>query len=502
MSTPDNIDPIADATAAKIERDSLAALDAVLASIAAGVRQRTAIDDALDAFAGQYQRTIAEALGQVLEKTVRIKTVRSLMISDVTLSEALYLNARTVAAAAMATINEHIRATRDARALALELYEGYGFRKKEVLDVGADLPRMLDADPTYRAEFERITKRVDRYKTPALRSAYLQALDALDNGAGQAVLEKAMRVALHERNRYFANRIAQTELHRAFSRRRSAELMDDSALEVVQIRMSASHPIVDVCDLHSRANLWGLGAGLYPKASAPRTPYHPFCRCRMIRRYDLRADGAKYDPSASRAWLLEQEEANAARIVGSRAMLERVRAGAMTVGKAINDGVTPAYQMKRIGDTGPAAPKSDATQGDVQSWLHDALSERQGPQRIAPLELHGVSSAVENSLAGFGVQPSGRRYALDHDYAIHIMDRHGGSGEHARGQVPIDVNDFAAVGRLFESASIVQGTPPEARNGSKRFEAQPENDFYRYFLVVEVRRQHIVPCTLYKWKKK
>lgn len=352
MSNHDNIDPIADATAAKIERDSLAALDAVLAAIKSGVAPRTAIDDALDAFSGQYQRTIAEALGQVLEKTVRIKTVRSLMISDVTLSEALYLNARTVAAAAMATINEHLSATRDARSLALDLYEGYGFRENEVLDIGADLPSMLRRDNVYRTEFERIAARAyaAKLRTPALRSAYLQALDALDNGAGQAVLEKAMRVALHERNRYFANRIAQTELHRAFARRRSAELMDDSALDVVQIRMSASHPIVDVCDLHARANLWGLGAGLYPKASAPRPPYHPFCRCRMIRRYDIRADGAKYDPGASREWLLNQSESDAARIVGSRAMLARVSAGSITVGQAIDEGVANEYRTKRVDD--------------------------------------------------------------------------------------------------------------------------------------------------------
>ena len=49
------------------------------------------------------------------------------------------------------------------------------------------------------------------------KAAYLQALDALEAGAGANRLKRLMRTAWYERNRYFANRIAQTELHRAYA---------------------------------------------------------------------------------------------------------------------------------------------------------------------------------------------------------------------------------------------------------------------------------------------
>jgi len=42
----------------------------------------------------------------------------------------------------------------------------------------------------------------NQLKTPALKAAYLQALDALEKNAGQTVLSNTLRTAYHERNRY------------------------------------------------------------------------------------------------------------------------------------------------------------------------------------------------------------------------------------------------------------------------------------------------------------
>ena len=69
--------------------------------------------------------------------------------------------------------------------------------------------------------------------------------------------------------RYFANRIAQTELHRAYSDEKSREMVADAELTVVQVRMSATHPKTDICDFHSRLDKYGLGPGAIRRRSRP-----------------------------------------------------------------------------------------------------------------------------------------------------------------------------------------------------------------------------------------
>ncbi|MCK7493257.1 MAG: hypothetical protein MZW92_18825 [Comamonadaceae bacterium] len=71
---------------------------------------------------------------------------------------------------------------------------------------------------------------------------------------------------IEERNRYFANRIAQTEIARAHADRVADEFLADPTIEVVEVRMSPSHPVTDICDLFARQDRFGLGPGLYSEA--------------------------------------------------------------------------------------------------------------------------------------------------------------------------------------------------------------------------------------------
>ena len=54
-------------------------------------------------------------------------------------------------------------------------------------------------------------------------------------------IEKKLKVAFYERNRYFANRIARTELHRAYTDQQSREWMQEKRIEYVELRLSAKH---------------------------------------------------------------------------------------------------------------------------------------------------------------------------------------------------------------------------------------------------------------------
>ena len=190
-------------------------------------------------------------------------------------------------------------------------------------------------------------------KTPGLRSAYLEAIDAMEQGMGAKALERKLDVAYQERMRYFANRIAQTELHRAWVDKQAAEIMGDDTVEVVQFKMSGTHPRTDICDLYANQDAYGLGPGLYPKEYAPKPPLHPFCRCGLISKRLISAKGAKENPAAGRQYLRsvmrEASTSEAARIMGSRAKLQAVLKNA-SVETVVNMGRQPIYHVRMLSE--------------------------------------------------------------------------------------------------------------------------------------------------------
>jgi hypothetical protein len=150
-----------------------------------------------------------------------------------------------------------------AQELRKALYEGYNFQD-DPLKIIQPLPKYL------QVEFDKF--KAAQLKTPALRAAYLEAIRRAEAGAGMEAIEKQLRIAFYERNRYFANRIARTELHRAYTDQQARELMDQDRIQYVQIRLSSKHPKPDICDLHAQVDRYGLGPGIYPKADAPKPP--------------------------------------------------------------------------------------------------------------------------------------------------------------------------------------------------------------------------------------
>ena len=253
---------------AEIERLSKQALDDVLARIRRGETPRDAIEAALAAFRGPYYALIAQALSEILKASIGVARVKAWPMGRVTLSQRLYAYHRAISLAAASAIAAHMRGPHSARALAKTLYDGYNF-KPDTLKVVAALPKYL------RVEFDRA--QAARLKTPALRAAYLEAIRKAEAGAGLEELGKRLNVALQERNRFFANRIARTELHRARIEQRALEWMGQEWVKTIRIRLSPRHPKADICDYHANADLYGLGPGIYPKAVAPLPPFHPFC---------------------------------------------------------------------------------------------------------------------------------------------------------------------------------------------------------------------------------
>lgn len=158
-----------------------------------------------------------------------------------------------------------------------------------------------------------------------------------------------MCTAYYEKNRYFANRIAQTELARAWGLQNAEDAMSDSHVTALEWKMSGTHQRTDICDLFAKVDKYGLGAGVYPKEHAPNPPAHPFCRCRLVKRYGIDASMASEKEGAERAWLRNLGLNEGARVLGSRERMQSVLDG-KDIAAVMNAGKDSMYQVRRVGD--------------------------------------------------------------------------------------------------------------------------------------------------------
>lgn len=333
-------------------------LGRLVAQLQSGAIPRETIERALQQFDGVFYETLAGAYSQVLGTTMGVQQIKAIDIGGLKLSTAMYGHQKAVTEEVIGIINRHAKGMQSARKLALEIYEGYGFKGAagEPLKLSPrnpKLPRYLREvlrDENAKTAMQRIITRAQatEIKTPNLRAAYLQAIDEFEKGAAAARLQKVLDVAAEERMRYFANRIAQTELHRAYSDQKAREFMAEKAIEVVQVKMSDTHPKVDVCDLHSKLNKYGLGPGCYPKPLAPKPPFHPFCRCILQPRWDLKKAAARDRAKAEQAFLIEAGD-DGAKIMGSRAKWIAAKNGTPAE-DILNAGKDPLYRLARVGD--------------------------------------------------------------------------------------------------------------------------------------------------------
>jgi predicted transcriptional regulator len=314
----------------------------LLEKIRAGTLPRTALNAILKEFNADAIEGFREALNAILETSMGPKAVKAYPVGRLKLSDVLYANAKAVTATTQQIIDQHLQGVHDARALAKALYEGYDF-KVDPLKVVKPLPKYL------QAEFDKF--KAAALKTPALRAAYLEAIRKAEAGAGMDALEKALRTAFFERNRYYANRIARTELHRNYTDQQARELMREERIEYVQIRLSSKHPKTDICDLHAKLNKYGLGPGVYPKLQAPKPPFHPHCYCLCSPKIDLDpALHPKERPGAERAYLRSLPTKEGRDIAGSYEKRRRVLEDGDSLETIYNEGKDPLYKWKRLGN--------------------------------------------------------------------------------------------------------------------------------------------------------
>ena len=323
------------------------------------VPPRDAILAIQSGFTGDAAEALAAAFSTLLAASVGPASVEAMPVGDVTLSARNYAHNVTTANQVTAIVRDHAKGVAQARDLAMSLYDGYdpkdGIIRPLEGSARGELPdylRQLTMDPEARQSLAKIVERgqeqVSRMRSGALRAAYQESLDTWAKGGAENALKRKLEVAVLEKNRYFANRIAQTELARAHQTKVARQIMADEALEVVQVVMNPRHPRTDICDYWANADLHGLGPGCYPKAEAPRPPYHPYCWCSLALRPSLRLSDAGIRQTTA-GYLRSMPEEDAARVVGSKDRLARVLNGD-DIEDVIDAGKPDAYRTTRVGD--------------------------------------------------------------------------------------------------------------------------------------------------------
>ena len=97
------------------------------------------------------------------------------------------------------------------------------------------------------------------------------------NGAGAKQLAKTTAEALltGDGSPYAnARRVFRTEINRSHGMAYQSSVFENDDVIGTRFLLSPGHPRPDICDMHSKANRFGLGKGVYPKGRSP-WPAHP-----------------------------------------------------------------------------------------------------------------------------------------------------------------------------------------------------------------------------------
>ena len=221
-------------------------------------------------------------------KELRAAMAKAWAQDGLTLSERTTKGNAWVVHTVSETIEAAVKKGGSVMAMAKEIFDGYG---KAGYIAEQDLPQFLDElvglgrackeDRHFKIALREAERSASKLTTKGLQAAYNGILKAIEAG-NQDRVAKAIYVAVQEKTRYFAERIARTEKARAYADGMMYKYAADPDCVAFKWKLSGRHPCDDVCDLYAKADLWGMGEGIFPKDKVPTLPVHPNCMCRLI----------------------------------------------------------------------------------------------------------------------------------------------------------------------------------------------------------------------------
>lgn len=207
---------------------------------------------------------------------------------NLTLSERTTKGGKEITAQAASIIAEAIKKGKSVQKTALALFDGYGYGHvlptqdiPEFMKKLTEIGRLTDyKGQEFRKTLRDVERQLKRVNVQGMKIAYGKIKEAIETG-NEKKINKAVYVATQERTRYFARRIARTELARAYGDGAMAKWENDEDCVAFQWKLSTGHPFCDICDLYANADLYGMGKGIFPKDKVPRLPVHPNCMCHL-----------------------------------------------------------------------------------------------------------------------------------------------------------------------------------------------------------------------------
>jgi len=148
-----------------------------------------------------------------------------------------------------------------------------------------------------KRQIERLAK--DGAPTTRLKKAH-QAIIKAAEGKSVEALNKAMDREIRAKAAYNADRIARTEIARAYSQGTYTRILDDEDAVGVRSVLASRHPEADICNFWAEADLYGMGRGVYPTSAAPPYPYHPNEICNLETVYRGEKQDGQMDAGANK----------------------------------------------------------------------------------------------------------------------------------------------------------------------------------------------------------
>lgn len=275
--------------------------------------------------------TAQDALGQEMAKDLPAAALLEALSnpwdgSGLTLSEKIHGASNTMLNDVIATVRKQIHLNKTVKDTAQALYDGY--RNGHVVRE-QQLPKYLDELTRWTRrsrenlsqeelkDLQRAIRKVryqaddlvdDRSTYNHFRTSLRELMDKLEHGNEKAA-QRALQTAIEEKSRYVAERIARTEAARARYDAFLARYGEDDSVVAYQWKLGSRHPAEDICDMYTHADLYGLGAGVFPKDKAPVSPAHPHCLCHYAPVYASELKGKKRSDNVEgrgNAWLKRQ----------------------------------------------------------------------------------------------------------------------------------------------------------------------------------------------------
>lgn len=241
----------------------------------------------------ELQKQLEEAMKRGAGEEIPITAIHDALSmawspDNLTLSERTTKGGKEITAQTASIIAEAIKKGKSVQKTALALFDGYGYGHilptqdiPEFMKKLSEIGKLTDyKGQTFRKTLRDVERQLKRVNVQGMKIAYGKVKEAIETG-NEKKINKAVYVATQERTRYFARRIARTELARAYGDGAMAKWENDEDCVAFQWKLSTGHPFCDICDLYAHADLYGMGPGIFPKDKVPTLPVHPNCMCHL-----------------------------------------------------------------------------------------------------------------------------------------------------------------------------------------------------------------------------